>query len=76
MGADVIKTKTRKELEEALVQAKKNKNTTVVYIETDREQRVGGYAWWEVPVAEVSTHASVKAAYENLKRNKAKQRIY
>ncbi len=76
MGADVIKTKTREELEEALVQARKNKNTTVVYIETDREQRVGGYAWWEVPVAEVSTHASVKAAYENLKRNKAKQRIY
>lgn len=76
MGATVIKAQTRKELEAALVQAKKNKNTTVVYIETDREQRVGGYAWWEVPVAEVSTHASVKSAYDKLKKNKAKQRIY
>jgi 3D-(3,5/4)-trihydroxycyclohexane-1,2-dione acylhydrolase (decyclizing) len=76
MGATVIKAQTRKELEAALIQAKKNKNTTVVYIETDREQRVGGYAWWEVPVAEVSTHAGVKSAYDKLKKNKAKQRIY
>jgi 3D-(3,5/4)-trihydroxycyclohexane-1,2-dione acylhydrolase (decyclizing) len=76
MGATVIKAQTRPELEAALIQAKKNKNTTVVYIETDREQRVGGYAWWEVPVAEVSTHASVKSAYDKLKKNKAKQRIY
>lgn len=76
MGATVIKTQTAEELKAALIQAKKNKNTTVVYIETDREQRVGGYAWWEVPVAEVSTHSQVKSAYEKLKKNKAKQRTY
>jgi 3D-(3,5/4)-trihydroxycyclohexane-1,2-dione acylhydrolase (decyclizing) len=76
MGATVIKASTREELKEALTQARKNRNTTVVYIETDREHRVGGYAWWEVPVAEVSSHKLVKEAYERLQKNKAKQRNY
>lgn len=76
MGATVIKTTTLEELKAGLIQARKNKNTTVVYIETDREQRVGGYAWWEVPVSEVSAHKQVKEAYERLKKNKTKQRNY
>lgn len=76
MGAIVLKVTTIEELKSALVKAKKNTQTTVVYIDTDRNQRVGGYAWWEVPVAEVSTHKEVKQAYEELKKNKKKQRIY
>ena len=74
LGAIVIRTKDIKSFKKALADAKKNDRTTVIYIETDREQRVDGYAWWEVPVAEVSTIASVKVSFEKLKDNKKKQR--
>jgi TPP-dependent trihydroxycyclohexane-1,2-dione (THcHDO) dehydratase len=35
---------------------------------------VGGYAWWEVPVAEISAMASVKESFKKLAGNKKKQR--
>ena len=76
LGAIVIRTKDIKSFKKALADAKKNDRTTVIYIETDREQRVDGYAWWEVPVAEVSTIASVKESYQSLEKNKKKQRYY
>ncbi|MGI8580785.1 MAG: 3D-(3,5/4)-trihydroxycyclohexane-1,2-dione acylhydrolase (decyclizing) [Chitinophagaceae bacterium] len=76
LGAIVIRTKNIESFKKALADAKKNERTTVIYIETDREQRVDGYAWWEVPVAQVSTIASVKKSFEKLKENKRKQRDY
>lgn len=76
MGADVIRTKTITEFKQALKDSKKNKKTTVIYIETDREKRVGGFAWWEVPIAEVSNINSVVEGFERLKSNKKKQRFY
>ena len=74
LGAIVLRTKTMDEFKAALREAKQTDRTTVIYIETDREQRVEGYTWWEVPVAEVSTIASVKESFEKLKDNKRKQR--
>ncbi len=74
LGAIVLRTQTIDEFKTALVQAKQTDRTTVIYIETDHEQRVEGYCWWEVPVAEVSTHLSVKESFEKLKENKKKQR--
>ena len=74
LGATVLRTKTMDEFKAALKEAKQTDRTTVIYIETDREQRVEGYTWWEVPVAEVSTIASVKESFEKLKDNKRKQR--
>jgi 3D-(3,5/4)-trihydroxycyclohexane-1,2-dione acylhydrolase (decyclizing) len=76
LGAVVIRTKDIKSFKKALADAKKNDRTTVIYIETDREERVHGYAWWEVPVAEVSTISSVKDSYQSLQKNKKKQRYY
>ncbi len=76
MGADVIRTKTITEFKQALKDSKKNKKTTVIYIETDREKRVGGFAWWEVPIAEVSNINSVVEGFERLRSNKKKQRFY
>lgn len=76
LGAIVLRTKTIKDFRDALALAKSNKRTTVIYIETDREQRVGGYAWWDVPVAEISTAASVKLSYQKLKNNRKKQRYH
>jgi 3D-(3,5/4)-trihydroxycyclohexane-1,2-dione acylhydrolase (decyclizing) len=74
LGATVLRTKSIDDFKKALVEAKQNDRTTVIYIETDWEQRVGGYAWWDVPIAEVSTVASVKESFEKLKDNKKKQR--
>lgn len=76
LGAIVLRTQTIDEFKTALAKAKQTDRTTVVYIETDREQRVNGYAWWEVPLAETSTVASVKESLERLKENKKKQRYH
>jgi len=76
MGATVIKATTTASLKVALEEAKKIKNTTVIYVETDREERVGGYAWWEVPVAQISTSKKVKKAHDQLVKNKSTQKYY
>lgn len=76
LGAIVLRTKTIKEFRNALTVAKSNDRTTVIYIETDRDQRVGGYAWWDVPVAEISTAGSVKQSYQKLKNNRRKQQYH
>jgi 3D-(3,5/4)-trihydroxycyclohexane-1,2-dione acylhydrolase (decyclizing) len=76
LGAVVLRTNNISEFKQALKDAKAETKTTVIYIETDREQRVGGYAWWEVPVAEVSTIGSVKKGFEKLQANKKKQRYH
>jgi 3D-(3,5/4)-trihydroxycyclohexane-1,2-dione acylhydrolase (decyclizing) len=76
LGAVVMRTKDIDSFKTALAEAKNNDRTTVIYIETDREQRVEGYAWWEVPVAEVSTIDSVNDTYEALQKHKKKQRYY
>jgi len=76
LGATVIRTKSIDDFKHALVEAKNNDQTTVIYIEADREQRVSGYAWWEVAIASVSTVDSVKEGFEKLQNNKKKQRHY
>ncbi len=77
LGAVVIKATDAESLKKALAEAKQQQRVTVIYIETDLQRSVKGYnAWWEVPVAEVSTSSSVQKAYENYKENKKQQRIF
>ncbi len=77
LGAVVIKATDAASLKAALASAKQQQRTTVVYIETHLHRTVKGYnAWWEVPVAEVSTSPSVQKAYETYKENKKQQRIF
>lgn len=76
LGATVLQPKTIGELKTALERAKHIETTTVIYVKTDREKRIGGFAWWDVPVAEVSTNKKVQAAYNKLKQNKKAQKIY
>jgi len=76
LGAIVLRTKTIEEFKAALAEAKNNSTTTVIYIDVDREHRVGGFAWWEVPVAQVSTSATVKESLKKLEANKKKQHYY
>lgn len=77
LGANVIRATDRGSLENALAQAKTADRTTVIYIETSLYRTVKGYhAWWEVPVAEVSTSPTVQQAFESYKENKKTQRIF
>jgi 3D-(3,5/4)-trihydroxycyclohexane-1,2-dione acylhydrolase (decyclizing) len=73
LGANVLRTKTVKELNEALEQAKNSDRTTVIYIETDPLAPVpSSQSWWDVPVSEVSELASTRnarASYEAAKRD-------
>lgn len=78
LGATVFKTKDIASFTEALKNAKKEEKTTVIYIETVPERKMAGYgfAWWDVPVAEVSDSESVQVAFENYLEQKKKQRYF
>ncbi len=63
LGARTVRARTREDLEQAIEAMKNEAQTTAVVIEVDKEMRVPGYeSWWDVPVAEVSEIASVRAA--------------
>jgi 3D-(3,5/4)-trihydroxycyclohexane-1,2-dione acylhydrolase (decyclizing) len=75
-GAIVIRTQTIDEFNEALVKAKQADRTTVIYIETDREHRVGGSGWWEVPISEQSGLTGINKSLEALNENRKKKHRY
>jgi len=77
LGAHVIATKDLSTFRKALEEAKEQTRTTVITIETDREQRVPGYeSYWDVPVAEVSTVESVQQARAIYEQEINKERHY
>ena len=77
LGAHVIEAHDLPSLKEALEAAKGGTRTTVITIETDREQRVPGYeSWWDVPVAEVSEIESVQQARENYEESIRREQHY
>jgi len=76
LGAYVIETEDINSLKIALEEARKQTITTVITIETDLYKGIPGYAWWEVPVAEVAEIESVRKAYQGYKESKKKQRYY
>jgi 3D-(3,5/4)-trihydroxycyclohexane-1,2-dione acylhydrolase (decyclizing) len=77
LGAHSIEVSDLPSLKAALDKAKKQTKTTVIVIETDREERVPGYeSWWDVPIAEVSTQETVQAAYKEYQTNKKDERYH
>jgi 3D-(3,5/4)-trihydroxycyclohexane-1,2-dione acylhydrolase (decyclizing) len=77
LGAHVIKAKTILDLRMGLEEAKTQTRTTVICVETDREQRVGGYeSWWDVPIAQTSEMESVQEAHRNYVESKKKERYF
>ena len=76
LGAHVIESHDIPTLKSALIEAKKQLKTTVITIETSLTKGVPGYAWWEVPIAEVSEIESVKKARIKYEEKKKKQRYY
>lgn len=78
LGAKVFKTTDVASFNQALKAAKKEERTTVIYIATVPERKMAGYghAWWDVPIAEVSTSKSVQEARDNYVQQKKKQRYF
>lgn len=76
LGAHVIEANSIESLKAALAEAKSHEETTVITIETSLAKGVPGYAWWEVPVSEVSQIDTVKNAYSEYVDRKKKQRYF
>jgi len=77
LGAHVVAADDLASFKLALEEARAQTRTTVIVIETDREQRVPGYeSWWDVPVAEVSTSENVRARRAAYEKAREKERHY
>lgn len=75
LGAEVFTPNSIASFKDALGKARALEHTSVIVIQTDREEKVPGYeSWWDVAVAEVSTMPEVqkaRQAYEtNIKNEK------
>jgi len=77
LGVTVYRAKTLNELREALAKAKAGTCAAMVHVETDPSERSpSGDGWWDVPVAEVSTVETTRAARTSYVENKRAQRPY
>ncbi|MBQ6467903.1 MAG: 3D-(3,5/4)-trihydroxycyclohexane-1,2-dione acylhydrolase (decyclizing) [Clostridia bacterium] len=76
-GCKAYTVKTADELKAALDDAKKQTVPCLFDIKVGHKSMSDGYdAWWRVGVAEVSTSATVQAAYEDMQANIKKARLY
>lgn len=77
LGADVIVADGPAELATALATSRASSRTTVIVVEVDPSVPVPGYdSWWDVPVAEVSTSESVRAARKDYEAHVATERRF
>jgi 3D-(3,5/4)-trihydroxycyclohexane-1,2-dione acylhydrolase (decyclizing) len=75
LGAHTLTIRDVHSLRLALADAKAQARTTVIVVEADREQRVGGYeSWWDVPIAEVAELPSVQTAYTAYREARQRER--
>lgn len=76
LGAHALRARNREELASALEHARDADRTTVVVVEVDPAVRpVPDYeSWWDVPVAEVSESAMVRAAREEYETQRRRER--
>jgi len=78
LGAIVFTATDVASFNRALEEAKREDKTTVICVKTVPERKMAGYgyAWWDVPVAEVSTSGSVQKAREDYVEQKKNQRYF
>ncbi|MFI8253152.1 3D-(3,5/4)-trihydroxycyclohexane-1,2-dione acylhydrolase (decyclizing) [Streptomyces filamentosus] len=73
LGMRVLRPRTIRDLREALADARSATDPTCVYVETETADSVSGpppaQAWWDVPVAEISTRPSAVKAREEYDRH-------
>jgi 3D-(3,5/4)-trihydroxycyclohexane-1,2-dione acylhydrolase (decyclizing) len=77
LGADVLRAEDLAEFEKAVAQAQAAEVTTVIHVETDpRVPAPASPAWWDVPVAAVSSLDTTNSARQAYETHKATQRTY
>ena len=78
LGAEVMTAHDPAQLAEALADARRRRGgPLVIVVETDPEPAVPGYdSWWDVPVAEVSESARVRAARERYEADLRRERAF
>jgi 3D-(3,5/4)-trihydroxycyclohexane-1,2-dione acylhydrolase (decyclizing) len=77
LGAHAIQAHTIDELRTALADAQNADGPVVICVEADRYDGVPGFeSWWDVPVAEVSQSATVRAARDRYEDARRHQRLY
>ncbi|OKO50602.1 3D-(3,5/4)-trihydroxycyclohexane-1,2-dione acylhydrolase (decyclizing) (plasmid) [Bacillus toyonensis] len=76
-GVKTYRVTSIEQLQEALIDAKKQTVSTLIDIKVLPKTMTNGYdSWWHVGVAEVSNSQSVQAAYESKVSNLQKARSY
>jgi len=77
LGAQAIDVHDREGLQDALAEAKRQTQTTVIVVETDPSERIANYeSWWDVPVAEVSEMEAVRQARAGYEEASKKERHF
>jgi 3D-(3,5/4)-trihydroxycyclohexane-1,2-dione acylhydrolase (decyclizing) len=77
LGADVLSASSMDDFRAAVLKAKASTRTTVIHIETDPLiSAPDSPAWWDVPVAEVSSLSSTEAARTAYDDHKTHQRTH
>jgi 3D-(3,5/4)-trihydroxycyclohexane-1,2-dione acylhydrolase (decyclizing) len=75
LGAHAVRACTPAAIRDAIETARRADRTTAIVIPVDRNQRIGGSeAWWDVPIAEVSTIEAVQEARTAYLRARADER--
>ena len=75
LGAATYTATGPQELRDALVAAKSETTTTVIYVPVESQERVRGFeGWWDVPIAEVSAQSDVIEAREEYVKGTSRQR--
>jgi len=77
LGAEVYDAHSREDLKAALAAARASGKTSVIHVRVDRNGRFGGSgAWWDVPVAEVSTLPETQDIRREYETHAARQAYY
>ncbi len=77
LGAYAVRAKTLDDVAQALRDLKKQTRASVIVVETDYNDRVGGYnSWWDVPISEVSSLPAVQEASRNYQEAKRRQKYF
>jgi 3D-(3,5/4)-trihydroxycyclohexane-1,2-dione acylhydrolase (decyclizing) len=77
LGAHAVRATTLDDLSAALREMKKQTRTSVIVVETDYNDRVGGYhSWWDVPISEVSSLPAVQEASRKYQEAKRRQKYF
>ena len=76
LGAQTFVAQDEKSFREALVAARKETGTCLIYAQVDPSLKTPGYSWWDVPVAEVSNEVGVQEAREKYLKYRKKQTFY